>query len=128
MSTAYGAGVRKECVLVQVFSKGSPRCERKGMDRYGRVVALCRVFGEDLGAWMVGLGWALASRADSTRYGAAEDLARSRGLGIWAGQFMPLLEWRREHRPDAPEVEPWPDHPSVMQGSAGTRARARDRP
>ena len=61
------------------FSKGSPRCERKGMERYGRVVALCRafgrVFGEDLGAWMVGLSWALASRADSTRYGAAKELA-----------------------------------------------------
>jgi len=77
------------------FSKGSPRCKRKGkgLDRYGRVVALCRVFGrvfgEDLGAWMVVLGWALTSRADSTRYVAAENLARSRGLGMWAGQFMP---------------------------------------
>jgi endonuclease YncB( thermonuclease family) len=75
-------------------------CERTDTDRYGRVVALCRVFGEDLGAWMVGLGWALAYRAFSTRYVPAEDLARSRGLGMWAGRFTPPSEWRKEHRRD----------------------------
>ena len=58
--------------------------------------------GEDLGAWMVGLGWALAYRAYSTRYVAAEELARSRGLGIWAGRFVPPWEWRREHRQGTP--------------------------
>ena len=77
-------------------------CERKDSDRYGRVVALCRVYGEDLGAWMVGLGWALAYRAYSTRYVPAEELARSRGLGMWAGRFVPPWEWRREHRQGTP--------------------------
>src|SRR3954462_15965233 len=45
--------------------------------------------GEDLGAWMVGLGWALASRGYSTCYVSDEELDRSRGLGIWAGRFVP---------------------------------------
>ena len=77
-------------------------CERKDTDRYERTVGLCRVFGEDLGAWMVGLGWALAYRAYSTRYVPAENLARSRGLGIWAGQFTPPQEWRQENRYTSP--------------------------
>src|SRR3954470_20577322 len=93
---SYRCGQKAALVLDARIGAGVVTCERKGMDRYGRVVALCRVFGEDLGAWMVGLGWALASRAYSTRYVPAEELARSRGLGMWAGQFMPLLEWRKE--------------------------------
>ena len=101
----YRCGQKAALVLDARIGAGVVICERKGMDRYGRVVALCCVFGEDLGAWMVGLGWALASRAYSTRYVAAENLARSRGLGLWAGRFMPPWAWRRKHRPDAP-VEP----------------------
>ena len=102
----YRCGQKAALVLDARIGEGVVTCERKGMDRYGRVVALCRVFGEDLGAWMVGLGWDLASRAYSTRYVPAEELARSRGLGLWAGQFMPLLEWRKEPQRDAPKVEP----------------------
>src|SRR3954462_1058224 len=85
----YRCGQKAALVLDARIGAGVVTCERKGMDRYSRMVALCRVFGEDLGAWMVGLAWALASRADSTRYVAAEELARSRGLGMWAGQFVP---------------------------------------
>ena len=35
-------------------------CQEKDRDRYGRIVAICRASGEDLGATMVreGLGWA----------------------------------------------------------------------
>jgi endonuclease YncB( thermonuclease family) len=35
-------------------------CQEKDRDRYGRIVAICRVLGEDLGAIMVreGLAWA----------------------------------------------------------------------
>src|SRR3954462_7397957 len=63
-------------VLGARIGAGMVTCERKGTDPYGRMVAVCRVFGEDLGAWMVGLGWALASRAFSARYVPAENLQR----------------------------------------------------
>ena len=98
----YRCGQKAALVLDARIGEGVVTCERKDTDRYGRVVALCRVYGEDLGAWMVGLGWARASRADSTRYVAAEELARSRGLGMWAGQFRPPWEWRKEHSRGAP--------------------------
>jgi endonuclease YncB( thermonuclease family) len=94
---SYRCGQKAALVLDARIGEGVVTCERKDTDRYGRVVALCRVFGEDLGAWMVGLGWALASRTYSTRYAPAEELARSRGLGMWAGRFAPAWEWRKEH-------------------------------
>src|SRR3954469_6360493 len=99
---SYRCGQKAALVLDARIGEGVVTCERKDTDRYGRVVALCRVFGEDLGAWMVGLGWALAYRTYSTRYVAAEELARSRGLGMWAGRFRPPWEWRKEHSGGAP--------------------------
>ena len=47
-------------------------CKPKDRDRYGRVVALGRAYGEDLSAWMTGLGWALAFRRYSEQYVPAE--------------------------------------------------------
>ena len=41
-------------------------CEERDRDRYGRIVAVCRVAGEDVNAWMVSQGWALAYRKYST--------------------------------------------------------------
>ena len=35
-------------------------CEERDRDWYGRVVAVCRLAGEDVNAWMVSQGWALA--------------------------------------------------------------------
>ncbi len=37
-------------------------CEDLGRDRYKRIIARCTVAGEDMGAWMVSQGWALAYR------------------------------------------------------------------
>ena len=34
-------------------------CKARDQDRYGRKVAVCRVGGEDVNAWMVAEGWAL---------------------------------------------------------------------
>jgi len=99
---SYRCGQKAALVLDARIGEGVVTCEHKNTDRYGRVVALCRAFGEELGAWMVGLGWALAYRTYSTRYVKAEALARSRGVGMWAGRFTPPSEWRTEHRREVP--------------------------
>ena len=67
-------------------------CDPQDTGRSGHVVAICRAWGEDLSAWMVGLGWALADRNFSTRYVPAENLARARRAGMWAGEFTPPWE------------------------------------
>ena len=35
-------------------------CAERDRDRYGRIVAVCRVAGADVNAWMVQHGWAVA--------------------------------------------------------------------
>ena len=95
---SYRCGQKAALVLDARIGEGVVTCEPKDTDRYGRPVAICRVFGEDLGAWMVGLGWALAYRDYSTRYVPAEELAHSRHLGLWTGRFTPPWDWRRERR------------------------------
>jgi endonuclease YncB( thermonuclease family) len=59
---SYRCGQKAAQALDYRISDGVVRCEPKDRDRYGRVVAVCRAYGEDLSAWMAGLGWALAFR------------------------------------------------------------------
>jgi endonuclease YncB( thermonuclease family) len=95
----YRCGQKAASVLDARIGDGVVACEPKDSDRYNRTVAICRVYGEDLGAWMVGLGWAVAYRSYSTRYVAAEELAQTRKAGMWAGSFTPPAEWRKlSHR------------------------------
>ena len=41
-------------------------CALRDRDGYGRIVAVCRVAGADLDAWMPDQGWAVAYRRYST--------------------------------------------------------------
>jgi endonuclease YncB( thermonuclease family) len=92
---SYRCGQRAAQALDYRISGNVVHCDPQDTDRSGRVVAICRAWGEDLNAWMVGLGWALAYREFSTRYVPAENLARARRAGMWAGEFTPPWEWRR---------------------------------
>ena len=64
-------------------------CHARAQDRYGRTIAVCTVSGEDINAWLVSQGWALAYRKYSLDYTAHEDLARSHRRGIWSSEFIP---------------------------------------
>ena len=73
-------------------------CEKQGTDRYRRIIGVCSVRGEDVEAWMVLNGWALAYRRYSTDYVAQEQAAREARRGLWRGEFVPPWEWRRGNR------------------------------
>ena len=45
-------------------------CHARAQDRYGRTIAVCTVSGEDINAWLVSQGWALAYRKYSLDYTA----------------------------------------------------------
>ena len=53
-------GQRATAALVEFIGDSPVRCEGQGTDRYGRTIAACTVRGEDIEAWMVLNGWALA--------------------------------------------------------------------
>ena len=73
-------------------------CHRKDTDRYGRAVAVCWIGAENLNAWMVWQGWAVAYRRFSKDYVAAENDARKARRGIWKGTFIAPWDWRRGKR------------------------------
>jgi endonuclease YncB( thermonuclease family) len=73
-------------------------CERKDTDRYGRIVAVCRAAGEDLGAIMVRDGYAWAFVRYSQDYVGQEGRARADGLGVHGHGCSPAWKWRQEER------------------------------
>lgn len=81
-------------------------CQRRDEDTYGRIVAVCRVGTTDLGAAMVRAGFALAYRRYSDDYVDEEREARAARRGVWAGEFTPPEEYRRDDRPAQPAEPP----------------------
>lgn len=81
------------------------RCEERDRDRYGRIVAVCRLAGQDLNAWLVAQGWALAYRQFSEVYVDEEGAAEAAGRGIWRGAFVAPWDWRRGVRLEARVLE-----------------------
>jgi hypothetical protein len=73
-------------------------CVPTGLDTYGRTLATCTLAGENLNAWMVREGWALAFVRYSKEYVADEEAARAAGLGLWSGAFIAPWDWRHRNR------------------------------
>ena len=59
---------------------------------------MCRHAGQDVNAWMVSQGLALAYRRYSRGYVGEEASARDARLGMWRGDFVPPWDWRRGER------------------------------
>ena len=91
-------GQQASLALADKIGRRTVSCEQRDIDRYKRIVAVCRAGGEDLNAWMVSQGWALAYRHYSADYIRQEDGASRRKLGIWRGDFVAPWEWRRGTR------------------------------
>ena len=63
-------------------------CTQRDVDRYGRVVAVCRTESGELNMAMVRRGWAVDyTKYSDGRYQSDEQQARHEQLGIWAGRF-----------------------------------------
>ena len=82
-------------------------CDPRGLDKYGRTLAVCFVDGRDINAEMVRQGYAWAFVKYSQSYVKEEALARAEGLGIWQGESQPAWEYRAKRwaaaEPTAPE-------------------------
>jgi endonuclease YncB( thermonuclease family) len=95
---AWRCGQQAALALADHIGQRAVACERRDVDRYGRIVAICRAGLEDLNAWLVSQGWALAYRHYSTAYVEEEAAAKSAHLGIWRGTFTAPWEWRHGDR------------------------------
>ena len=73
-------------------------CSSSGIDAYRRTLGICSVAGEDLNAWMVREGWALAYVNYSSVYVHAEEDARTHQRGLWSGAFIAPWDWRHRNK------------------------------
>jgi endonuclease YncB( thermonuclease family) len=69
-------------------------CDQRDKDRYHRIVAQCRLAGDDINAWLVASGWAVAFTRYSHNYVEQERQARAARRGIWSGDFVMPWDWR----------------------------------
>ena len=95
---AWPCGRDAAFALADAIGRAVVECAERDRDRYGRIVAVCTVAGEDLGAGLVSQGYALAYRHYSHDYVDQEDAARLAGAGMWQGEFISPWEWRRGRR------------------------------
>jgi endonuclease YncB( thermonuclease family) len=96
----YLCGARAADALADLIGRnGRVTCTPKDRDRYGRIVAICRVQDRDLNAEMVRQGWAVEyAQYSYGRYSALEAGARRNRLGLWSGTFVKPWDWRRGER------------------------------
>lgn len=73
-------------------------CAAGARDRYGRPLAVCKIGGIDLNAWMASQGWGAIDPRFDSEYGYEVAAAREARVGIWRGAFVPPWEWRRGKR------------------------------
>lgn len=113
--------------LARLIGRKQIACEERDRDRYGRIVAVCTAAGQDLNAWMVAEGWALAYRRYSRAYVAAERRARAAKRGVWRGQIVAPWDWRRGKRlASAQAVRPKGTGRCNIKGNIGRSGKARD--
>ena len=92
---AWRCGQNAANVLADKIGVKNVRCQAKDTDRYGRTIAVCYLNDEDLNAWMVSEGWAVAYVQYSRDYVNQERQARASGRGIWGSVFDAPWDYRR---------------------------------
>ncbi|WP_442755647.1 thermonuclease family protein [Methylocystis sp. JAN1] len=64
-------------------------CEPHGRDAGGQFSSICYVESDNINAWLVRAGWAMADRAAPRmlNFAREEDMARFPGVGRWSSKF-----------------------------------------
>jgi endonuclease YncB( thermonuclease family) len=93
----WACGIDARDQLVAHIAGRDINCTSHGIDAYRRTLATCYLAGEDLNAWLVQQGWALAYVKYSSAYGQAEEEARTNQRGIWQGAFIAPWDWRHRN-------------------------------
>ena len=104
--------------LVQLIGTGLVTCTQRDKDRYGRIVAVCTVAGNDLSAAMVAAGFGLAYRQYSDDYLPQQEQAIAAGVGMWAGEFVEPWDWRRGFRLKSVSATPSPSQKAAAASAA----------
>src|SRR3974390_566629 len=93
----WACGIEARDRLAAHIANREIRCSSNTIDVYRRELGLCNLAGEDLNAWMVREGWALAYVQYSSTYAHAEEDARKHQRGLWQGAFIAPWDWRHRN-------------------------------
>ena len=102
----WACGTAATATLARMVEGRQVACEPRGLDKYGRVLAVCFAGGRDVNAQMVRQGHAWAFVKYSRSYVKEEAAARAEGLGIWQGQSQPAWDYRARRWAAAEEKAP----------------------
>jgi endonuclease YncB( thermonuclease family) len=89
--------------VAQAFDGLTASCEGVDFDRYGRLVATCRVGRTDLAQWIVAEGFARAYLLYSDAYELDEKAAAIAGRGIWSYEQINPAAFRNRPGRSAPD-------------------------
>lgn len=81
-------------------------CQGDERDDHDRLLARCRLNGEDLSTWLVEQGWGLAFRRYSTKLVATEEAAKAAGRGLWRTTLEPPWAFRARRWTEAGSQAP----------------------
>ncbi|WP_089233600.1 thermonuclease family protein [Tropicimonas sediminicola] len=95
--SAWRCGKDSAFALADFIASSPIDCDVRDVDRYGRLVAVCRKNNHDINGWLVRNGWALAYTNYSLDYVDEQRLAEKEKLGIWQASFEMPWTWRRNH-------------------------------
>ena len=95
---SWPAGELAQEALASMVIGRQVTCESKGLDRYGRTLAVCRVDGFDIGAEMVSSGMAWAFTRDSVDYVGQQAEAKSANRGVHQYDCEPAWDYRTRVR------------------------------
>jgi len=101
--TPVACGEMAKSKLASLIGDAALSCLNKTTDAHGRMVAICRIGGVDIGRAMVEAGWATAYRRYGEDYVAAELRARASKTGLWQWEFQNPEQYRLAQQP---EIEP----------------------
>lgn len=90
----YDCGQTARESLIAAIDNGAVRCERRDVDPYGRMVAVCSSRQGDLGEILVEEGAAIAYRHYSSDYVDEEEKAHQARRGLWQGRFQAPWDYR----------------------------------
>lgn len=87
-------GRASAAMLLETVKSETVTCDGSSSDAQGRLIAVCRVRGEELNRKMVRDGWALAYPRHSMKYMPDEKAAEQDHKGLWQASQSESFEWR----------------------------------
>jgi len=104
--TEWHCGKTAAMELAKLVSGQPVSCNRRGTDKYGRMLGVCFVGDLNINAEMVRRGHAWAFVKYSSSYVELEAEARAQRIGIWQGEANPAWEFRKKRWRGAEQTAP----------------------